>query len=115
MPNSVTPTDGSPSGYSVTIETLSANWLSTTHHPSSKMRVLEVEFYPGAAYEYIIIRRDSLTGQKELKLHSLDGGPVHKIPKGIILNPCIAIADCSVASGTAMVVIRYTNRLELNP
>jgi len=113
MANAITPANGSPSGYSVTIETLSENWLATAHCPSYPMRVLEVEFYPGAAGEYIVVRRDAIDGQKELLLESIDGGGVHKIPKGIILNPCIAIADCSVASGTAMVVIRYTNRMDL--
>jgi hypothetical protein len=96
-------------GRSVTISTLSQDWTYSSHLTSGRMLVKEILFCPGAAGEKLVIKSETDEGQVISQLYSVDGS-YQKDPlnSGVELyNPMIDVSECSVASGTARVIIRY--------
>ena len=107
MANVILP--ASADGRSVTISTLSEDWTYSSHLTSGRMLIKEVIFCPGAAGEKLVIKNETDAGQVIIQLYSVDGSyqkdPLNSGAK--LYNPMIDVSDCSVASGTARVIIRY--------
>lgn len=107
MANAVLP--ASANGRSVTISTLSADWTYSSHLTAGHMLIKEIIFIPGAAGEYVVIKNETDAGQIICQLYSLDGSYQKDVLSSGVkeFNPMIDISACSVASGTAKVIIRY--------
>jgi len=107
MANAILPV--AANGRSVTISTLSEDWTYSSHLTSGRMLVKEVLFIPGAAGERVILKNETDAGQEIFNLYSLDGSVQKDVLSSGVkeYNPMIDVSACSVASGTAKVIIRY--------
>ena len=106
MPNTILPT--TKNDHSVSIETLSEDFVYSSVSPHDAMRVREIEFH-GAAGEFATVRNAD-DGHLITILKSIDGGGVKTTisEHAREYNPAVDMDECNVPSGTAALVIRYT-------
>lgn len=83
------------------------NTLDGDYTFTDYMKVDSIEFNPGAAGEYVVLKFSAGTGETIVKLHSANGEPRVKYFGGIRMKVMYDLSASST-SGTAIIIITRT-------
>jgi hypothetical protein len=96
------------SGKWTTITDFDSDFLYSTS-VGSAVKIQAVKFIPGAAGDFIILRRNSITGVIITRLESLDGEP--RIDQSFqgqqSINISIDFSENTLSSGATLIIQRY--------